>query len=49
MLLLEAGGHNDKMLVRMPAGVGELIKQKSEHNWGFWTEPEPHLDDRSTA
>ena len=46
VLLLEAGGNNDKMLVRMPAGVGELIKQKSEHNWGFWTEPEPHLDDR---
>lgn len=46
VLLLEAGGTNDKMLVRMPAGVGELIKQKSDHNWGFWTEAEPHLDGR---
>ena len=46
VLLLEAGGRNENMLVRMPAGVGELIKQKSAHNWGFWTEPEPHLDDR---
>ena len=46
VLLLEAGGRNTSMLVRMPAGVGELIKQKSDHNWGFWTEPEPHLDDR---
>ncbi|TPG09929.1 choline dehydrogenase [Sphingomonas oligophenolica] len=44
--LLEAGGRNDNVLVRMPAGVGTLIKQKSVHNWGFWTEPESHLDNR---
>ena len=44
--LLEAGGRNDSVLVRMPAGVGALIKAKSQHNWGFWTEPEPHLDNR---
>ena len=46
VLLLEAGGTNDEMLVRMPAGVGNLIKAKSKHNWGFWTAREPHLDDR---
>ena len=46
VLLLEAGGKNDGMLVRMPAGVGNLIKEKGPSNWGFWTEPEPHLDDR---
>ena len=46
VLLLEAGGANKEMLVRMPAGVGNLIKAKSKHNWGFWTEPEPHLDGR---
>ena len=46
VLLLEAGGRNDGVLVRMPAGVGELIKSKNASNWGFWTEPEPHLDDR---
>jgi choline dehydrogenase len=44
--LLEAGGPNMEMLVRMPAGVGSLIKKKSKHNWGFWTQPEPHLDNR---
>ena len=44
--LLEAGGTNKEMLVRMPAGVGNLIKAKGKHNWGFWTEPEPHLDNR---
>ncbi|WP_375421135.1 choline dehydrogenase [uncultured Sphingomonas sp.] len=44
--LLEAGGRNDKMLVRMPAAVGNLIRAKGPHNWGFWTEAEPHLDGR---
>ncbi len=46
VLLLEAGGPNTSLLVRMPAGVGTLIKQKSKHNWGFWSEPEPHMDGR---
>ena len=46
VLLLEAGGKNDQLLVRMPAGVGELIKAKGVSNWGFWTEPEPHLNNR---
>jgi choline dehydrogenase len=46
VLLLEAGGRNDGVLVRMPAGVGELIKSKNASNWGFSTDPEPHLDDR---
>ncbi|KQT32827.1 choline dehydrogenase [Sphingomonas sp. Leaf412] len=44
--LLEAGGANKELLVRMPAGVGNLIKAKGKHNWGFWTEAEPHLDGR---
>ncbi len=46
VLLLEAGGKDDSMLVRMPAGVGALLTEKGEHNWGFWTEPEPHLNGR---
>ena len=46
VLLLEAGGRNGALLVKMPAGVGSLIKVKSKHNWGFWTEPEPHMDGR---
>ena len=44
--LLEAGGANRDLLVRMPAGVATLIKSQSKHNWGFWTQPEPHLDNR---
>ncbi|KAI6244293.1 Glucose-methanol-choline oxidoreductase [Aphelenchoides fujianensis] len=46
VLLLEAGGKNTSILVKMPAGVGQLIKDKGEQNWGFWTEAEPHLDNR---
>jgi len=46
VLLLEAGGKDASILVRMPAGVGALIQAKGDYNWGFWTEPEPNLDGR---
>jgi choline dehydrogenase len=46
VLLLEAGGKDNSILVKMPAGVGSLISEKGAYNWGFWTEPEPHLDGR---
>ena len=46
VLLLEAGGTNTSVLVRMPLGVGQLIKDRNDFNWGFWTEPEPHMNDR---
>jgi choline dehydrogenase len=46
VLLLEAGGKDNSILVKMPAGVGSLISEKGTYNWGFWTEPEPHLDGR---
>lgn len=46
VLLLEAGGKDNSILVKMPAGVGNLIKEKGTYNWGFWTEAEPHLDGR---
>jgi len=46
VLLLEAGGKDNSLLVKMPAGVGSLISQKGDYNWGFWTEPEPNLDNR---
>jgi choline dehydrogenase len=46
VLLLEAGGKDNSLLVRMPAGVGQLIRAKGDYNWGFWTEPEPHLEGR---
>lgn len=46
VLLLEPGGANTSLLVRMPAGVGNLIKEKGPSNWGLWTEPQAHLDGR---
>ncbi|MFN3856114.1 MAG: choline dehydrogenase [Caulobacter sp.] len=46
VLLLEAGGKDNSILVNMPAGVGNLIKDKGDYNWGFWTEEEPHLNNR---
>jgi choline dehydrogenase len=46
VLLLEAGGRNGSILVRMPAGVGAQLTQKGDHNRGFWTEPEPHPNNR---
>ena len=46
VLLLEAGGKDGALMIRMPAGVGGLIGKPGPANWGFWTEPEPHLNDR---
>ena len=46
VLLIEAGGKDTSLMIRMPAGVGGLIGKKSPQNWGFWTEPEPNLEDR---
>ncbi len=44
--LLEAGGNDKSLLVRMPAGVGSIMKAKGPYNWGFWTTPQKHLNDR---
>jgi len=46
VLLLEAGGKDNSILVRMPAGAGALLQAKGPYNWGFWTEPEANLDGR---
>ena len=47
VLLLEAGVKDNALMVRMPAGVAQLIPAKGTYNWGFWTEAEPHLDGRT--
>lgn len=46
VLLLEAGGSDKSMLITMPAGCAALCFTKNDYNWGFSTEPEPHLDNR---
>ena len=44
--VLEAGGKNESLLVKMPAGVGNLIAQKGVSNWGFETTPQQFMDGR---
>jgi choline dehydrogenase len=46
VLLLEAGGRDNSLMIKMPAGVGGLIGKPGPQNWGFWTEPEPNLENR---
>jgi choline dehydrogenase len=46
VLLLEAGGKDNSILVKMPAGVGSLIGKAGTYNWGFWTDAEPNLEGR---
>lgn len=47
VLLLEAGGKDDNLLISMPAGWGKLIDRRSRFNWGFSTEAEAALNGRS--
>ena len=44
--LIEAGGKDNSLMVRMPAGVGSLISDEGPYNWGFWTAPQKHLNNR---
>ena len=44
--LIEAGKKDTSLMVRMPAGVGDLIGTDNPMNWGFWTEPQAHMEDR---
>lgn len=45
ILVLEAGGDDRSLIVRMPAALSMPMNTK-RFNWGFRTEPEPHLDGR---
>lgn len=44
--IIEAGKKDTNLMVRMPAGVGTLIGSENVNNWGFWTEPQEHLEGR---
>ncbi len=48
VLLIEAGGNDNSMMIHMPAGIAELIspEKTSPYNWGFWTEPQTELGNR---
>lgn len=42
VLLLEAGGRDSSPFIHMPAGIARLAGN-SRVDWGYYTEPEPHL------
>lgn len=44
--LIEAGKKDTSLNIRMPAGLGKLIKQPGTYNWGFHTEPQKHMNGR---
>ncbi len=46
VLLLEAGGKDNSVLIHMPAGVGALISQRTKFNWYFETEGQTNLMNR---
>lgn len=45
VLLLEAGPEDNSYWMKVPAGMTRLFSP-SATNWGYFTEPEPHLRDR---
>ena len=44
VLLIEAGGKDSKMEIHIPAAYGQL--NHSDVDWGYFTEPQPHVDGR---
>lgn len=44
VLLLEAGDKDNDPLVRIPGAYAKLFRKK--HDWGFWTEPQVHVNNR---
>lgn len=47
ILVLEAGPMDRSLyMLRMPAALAEPLKSE-RYNWAYWSEPEPHLDNRS--
>jgi choline dehydrogenase-like flavoprotein len=45
VLLLEAGGRDNHPYIQIPLGLGKL-QQHRMFDWGYATEPEPHLNNR---
>jgi 4-pyridoxate dehydrogenase len=45
VLLLEAGGQDRHPYIQVPIAVGK-IREKRMFDWGYTTEPEPHLNGR---
>ena len=45
VLLIEAGGNDRKLLIKMPAACA-IAARDTRFGWGYLGEPEPHLDGR---
>src|ERR1700744_6574975 len=45
VLLLEAGGEASKYHLKMPVAFLKAVMDPAV-NWGYWTEPEPHMNGR---
>jgi choline dehydrogenase len=43
--LLEAGPPDTSPFIHIPGGILQALRSK-QLNWHFWTEPQPHLDNR---
>ena len=45
VLVLEFGGSDRSIFIQMPAALSIPLNMKA-YNWGYWSEPEPHLNNR---
>ncbi len=45
VLVIEAGGSDWDPIIQVPLGWGKILFERL-HDWGYFTEPEPHLDNR---
>ena len=48
VLLLEAGGKDSSMFIHMPASAS-IASRDPRLTWGYETQPEPHLEERTIA
>ena len=46
VLLIEAGGRNNALMVSMPAGTSTMLGSRNRHNWHFEAERSPFIGDR---
>jgi choline dehydrogenase len=48
VLVVEYGGSDRSVFIQMPAALSIPMNSKT-YNWGYWSEPEPHLGGRRIA
>ncbi|MSQ21135.1 MAG: choline dehydrogenase [Betaproteobacteria bacterium] len=45
VLVIEAGASDRDPIIQVPLGWGKILSERL-HDWGYFTEPEPHLNNR---